>query len=215
MNPKKCAFGVTAGQFLGFMVHEHGIEIGDKSKNAIMTTTLPGDKKQLQSLIGKLNYIRRFILNLSGKIELFMPLIKIKRASNFTWGQEQQKAFDDLKQYLSSPHVLVPPQLDQPFMVYLSADEVSIGSVLIQEFQGKERVMFYLSGCLLDAETRYNEMERLYLCLYFTCTKLRHYLLSADTHVVYKADVIKHMLSAPILKGRLGKWMYALSKFDV
>ena len=55
MNPKKCAFGVTAGQFLGFMVHERGIEIGDKSKNAIMTMTPPADKKQLQSLIGKLN----------------------------------------------------------------------------------------------------------------------------------------------------------------
>ena len=60
-----------------------------------------------------------------------MPLVMIKSASDFTWGQEQQKAFDDLKRYLSSPPVLVPPQLDQPFTVYLSADEVSIGSVLI------------------------------------------------------------------------------------
>ena len=91
------------------MVHERGIEIGDKSKNAIMMMTPPGNKKELQSLIGKLNYIKRFILNLSGKIEPFMPLVKIKSASDFTWGQEQQKAFDDLKQYLSSPPVLVPP----------------------------------------------------------------------------------------------------------
>ena len=58
-------------------------------------------------------------------------------------------------------------------------------------------------------------MERLCLCLYFTCTKLRHYVLNAETRVVCKADIIKHMLSAPILKGRLGKWMYTLSEFDV
>jgi hypothetical protein len=51
--------------------------------------------------------------------------------------------------------------------------------------------------------------------LYFTYTKLRHYLLNAETRVVCKANVIKHMLSAPIHKGRLGKWMYALSEFDV
>ena len=89
MNPKKCAFGVAARQFLDFMVHEHGIEIGDKRKNAITTMTIPGDKKQLQSLIGKLNYIRRFISNLSGRIEPFMPLVKIKGTSDFTWGQEQ------------------------------------------------------------------------------------------------------------------------------
>jgi hypothetical protein len=47
MNPKKSAFGVTLGQFLGFLVHERGTEIGDKGKSAIMTMTPLGDKKQL------------------------------------------------------------------------------------------------------------------------------------------------------------------------
>ena len=68
---------------------------------------------------------------------------------------------------------------------------------------------------MLDAETRYPEIEKLCLCLYFTCTKLRHILLSAETIVICKSDVIKHMLSAPVLKGRLGKWMFALSEFDI
>ena len=81
--------------------------------------------------------------------------------------------------------------------------------------EGKEHVIYYLSRRLLDTETRYSEMERLCLCLYFMCTKLRHYLLNAETYDVSKADVIKHMLSAPILKGRLGKWMFALSEFDI
>ena len=62
-----------------------------------MTMTPPTDKKQLQSLIGKLNYIRRFISNLSARIEPLMPLGKIKSANEFVWGQEQQKAFDNLK----------------------------------------------------------------------------------------------------------------------
>ena len=123
--------------------------------------------------------------------------------------------FDDLKKYLSSPPVLVPPRPDQPFLVYLSVESVSMGAVLIQEINGKEQVAFYLSKRLLDAETRYSEMERLCLYLYFTCTKLRHYLLNAEIHVICKADVIKHMISAPILKGRLGKWMYALAEFNV
>jgi len=111
--------------------------------------------------------------------------------------------------------MMAPPRLDLPFIIYISADDVSIGSVLIQEVGGKEQVVHYLSRRLLDAETRYSEMERLCLCLYFTCTKLRHYLLNAETLVVCKADIIKYMLSAPILKGRLGKWMFALSEFDI
>ncbi|KAK1653799.1 hypothetical protein QYE76_071604 [Lolium multiflorum] len=67
MNPKKCAFGVTAGQFLGFLVHERGIEIGLKSQEAVRTMKPPTTKKELQCLIGKINFVRRFISNLSGE----------------------------------------------------------------------------------------------------------------------------------------------------
>jgi hypothetical protein len=64
-------------------------------------------------------------------------------------------------------------------------------------------------------ETRYHEIEKLCLCLFFTCTKLRHILLSVEIIVIYKSDVIKHMLSAPVLKGRLRKWMFALLESDI
>jgi hypothetical protein len=87
--------------------------------------------------------------------------------------------------------------------------------MVIQVHDGKERVVFYLSRRMLDAETRYPEIEKLCLCLFFTCTKLHHILLSAETIIICKSDIIKHMLSAPVLKSRLEKWMFALSKFDI
>ena len=55
--------------------------------------------------------------------------------------------------YLTSPHVLVSPQKHKPFKLYLSGDEHAIGSALIQEFEGKERVIYFISRRLLDAET--------------------------------------------------------------
>ena len=85
--------------------------------------------------------------------------------------------------------------------MYLSVGDTSIASVLIQKHDDQERVVFYLSRRMLDAETKYPEIEKLCLCLFFTCRKLRHILLSAETIVICKSDVIKHMLSAPILKG--------------
>ena len=85
----------------------------------------------------------------------------------------------------------------------------------MQEFEGKERVICYLSRRLLDPETRYSPTEKLCVCLYFSSTKLRQYLLSAECMVVSKADVIKHMLSMPRLNGRVGKWILALSEFDL
>jgi hypothetical protein len=144
-----------------------------------------------------------------------MELVKIKASDEFCWGAEQQRAFEEIKEYLSKPPMLFPPQQDKPFYIYLSVGDTSIASVVIQVHDGKERVMFYLSRRMLDVETRYLEIEKLCLCLFFTYTKLHHILLSAKTIVICKSDVIKHMLSAPVLKVRLGKWMFALSEFDI
>ena len=67
-------------------------------------------------------------------------------------------ALDEIKNYLINPPVLIPPQQGKPFRLYLSTDEV-IGSALIQEFEGKERVVYYLSRRLIDAETRYSPLK--------------------------------------------------------
>ena len=88
MNPNKCAFGVSAGQFLGFMVHERGIEISQKTILAIDKVEAPTTKVELQSLIGKINFIWRFISNLSGKIQPFSSLQKLKADQEFIWGEE-------------------------------------------------------------------------------------------------------------------------------
>jgi hypothetical protein len=218
MNLKKCAFGVLADQFLGFLVHERGIEIGLKSQEAMRTMVPPTMKRELQQLISKIikdvKRVRRFISNLSGRIEPFMELVNIKANVEFRWRVEQQRAFEEIKEYLSKPPVLIPPQQDRPFYVYQSVGDTSIASVVIQAHDNKERVVFYLSRRMLDAKTRYPDIEKLCLCLFFTCTKLRHILLSAEIIIICKSDVIKHMLSAPVLKGRLGKWMFALLEFD-
>ena len=210
MNSNKCAFGVSAGQFLGFMVQQRGIKISRRSIDAINKVVAPDDKTELQYLIGKINFIRRFISNLSGKIKAFNPLLKLKANQEFVWGTEQQLALDEIKKYLINPPVLVPPQHGKPFRLYLST---VIGSALIQEFKEKERVIYYLSRRLVDAETRYSAIEKLCLCLYFFCIKLRHYLLSAECTVICKDDVVKYMLSMSILSGRIGKWILALSEF--
>jgi hypothetical protein len=215
MNPNKCAFGVSVGEFLGFLVHEGGIEVGKKSVKAIDEVVPPTNLKEMQSLLGKINFVRRFISNLSQKVLPFSLLLRIKKDQKFVWGDEQQKFFDEIKRYMKEPPVLVPPQLNKPFKLYVAADTQTIGSALIQEFEGKERIVAYLSRKLLDPETRYSATEKLCLCVYYSCTKFRHYLLNVECVVYSKFDVIKHMLSMPILNGRIGKWILALSEFEL
>lgn len=68
---------------------------------------------------------------------------------------------------------------------------------------------------MIGAETWYSDIKKLCLYLFFSYTKLRHILLMSEAIVFCKSDVIKHMLSSPVLKDRLGKWMFALSEFNI
>jgi hypothetical protein len=115
MNPNKCAFRVSTGQFLGFLIHQRGVEVGQKSISAIDNIKAPTNKKELQSLIGKIYFITWFISNLSERIQPFTPLLKLKADHKFIWREEQQKALDNVKYYLKSLLVLMPPQDKKSF----------------------------------------------------------------------------------------------------
>jgi hypothetical protein len=141
--------------------------------------------------------------------------LKLKDESKFTWGAEQQAAFEKIKEYLSTPSVLRAPRREVPFKLYIAAKEKIIGAVLTQEDKGKEYVIAYLGRRLLDPETRYVHIEKLCLSLYYACSKMRHYLLSSTCVVACQADVIKHMLYRPILQGRIGNWAYTLIEYNL
>ncbi|CAJ2657404.1 unnamed protein product [Trifolium pratense] len=216
MNPLKCVFCVHAGDFLGFVVHKKGIEINQNKTKAIMETKPPGTKKQLQSLLGKINFLRRFISNLSGKAQPFSPLLRLKKGDVFEWGTEQQKTFDDIKAYLSKPPTLMPPIRNKAMKLYVAASDSTIGSMLAQEDEnGVEKAIYYQSRILNDAETRYSSIEKLCLCLYFSCTKLKQYIKPVHVYVYSHFDIIKHMLLKPILHSRIGKWALALTEYSL
>jgi hypothetical protein len=115
------------------MAYERGIEIEQKSMKAIDEVVPPINKTQLQPLISKINFIRRFISNLSERMLLFSPLLKLKADQEFRWGDvEQQKVFDEIREYMKSPpvhveclHVVSLPSLESAVL----ADSLSVENV--------------------------------------------------------------------------------------
>ena len=102
LNPSKCVFGVTAGKFLGFMVSQRGIEVNPEKVRAILELEPPRTMKAVQSLNGKVAALNRFVSKATDKC---LPFFRVLRKS-FEWTNECQKAFEDLKKYLSSPPLL-------------------------------------------------------------------------------------------------------------
>jgi len=72
----------------------------------------------------------------NSKIRAFIPLLKLEADQEFVWEKEQQLALDEIKNYLTNPPVLIPPQQGKPFRLYLSTVDMVISSALIQAFEG-------------------------------------------------------------------------------
>ena len=104
LNPSKCAFGVTTGKFLGFMVSQRGIEANTDKIRAIVEMAPLKNVKEVQSLNGKVAILDRFILRATDKCLPFFHMSK----KSFEWTTKCQQAFEELKAYLSSPLLLSP-----------------------------------------------------------------------------------------------------------
>ena len=98
MNPLKCAFRATVGKFLGFLIHQKGINMDPLKVKAIVTIKPLTSIKELKSFIGNLSYIRRFIRGLVVGITPFTPLLK--KGVKFQWSNEHQLAFRKLQEMM-------------------------------------------------------------------------------------------------------------------
>ncbi|KAL0361753.1 UNVERIFIED_CONTAM: hypothetical protein Sradi_3859800 [Sesamum radiatum] len=99
LNPEKCAFGVSRGCFLGFMVTQRGIEANPAKIKAILDMGPPTNINEVQRLTGRIAALSRFI---SKSAENGLPFFKIlRKVKNFEWTEECQQAFEDLKKYLA------------------------------------------------------------------------------------------------------------------
>ena len=108
--------------------------MGNKSKTTIDKPVPPTNKVELQSLLGNINFIKRFISNLSQRVLPFFPFLRLKANKEFKWGDVQQKTFEEIKEYMKSLPILVPLQIGKPFKLYVTAESHTIGLALIQEF---------------------------------------------------------------------------------
>jgi hypothetical protein len=131
LNPEKCVFGVSAGKLLGFLVSHRGIEANPDKVRAIEAMRPPARLKDVQRLTGSLAALSRFISRLA---ERALPFFKLMRGSGpFTWTEEAECAFQEMKQYLTSLPVLVAPDPGETLFLYLAATTEVISMVLVTE----------------------------------------------------------------------------------
>ena len=134
---------MTSGKLLGFMVSQRGIEVDpDKIKEIVEIKPLRTEK-EIQEFLGRIQYISRFIAQLTMTYE---PLFRLfKKEVPMVWNEQCQEAFEKIKSYLMKPTILVPPVPEKPLLLYLTTTDTTIGALLAQyleEFR-KENAIYY------------------------------------------------------------------------
>ncbi|XP_077232000.1 uncharacterized protein LOC143865636 [Tasmannia lanceolata] len=215
LNPNKCMFGVTSGKLLGFLVSQRGIEVDPQKIKAIQEMTPPKMKKQIRGFLGEVQYLRRFIAQLTTICEPIFKLLK-KNASK-KWDEECQQAFEKIKLCLTSPPVLSPITPGQPLLLYMSVTDTAMGCMLAQQDpeSKREKAIYYLSKKMLEYEQKYTLLEKTCLALVWATQRLRHYLLSNRVLLLSRMDPLKYLFEKPALTGRTARWLLLLSEFDI
>ena len=93
LNPAKCAFGVSAGKFLGFIVNHKGIEANPDKIKALLDMPSPSGIKEVQRLTGRIAALSRFVSRASDKCQPFFQVLK----KAFQWDEKCEEAFTALK----------------------------------------------------------------------------------------------------------------------
>jgi hypothetical protein len=135
LNPEKCVFGVSARKLLGFLVLHRGIEANLEKIKAIETMRPPARIKDVQKLTGSLAALSRFISRLTERVLPFFKLLW--KSDPFSWTEEAERAFQELKQYLVSLPILVVPEPGESLYLYIAAATEVVSMVQVVERMAK------------------------------------------------------------------------------
>nr|KAG5714223.1 hypothetical protein BaRGS_018440 [Batillaria attramentaria] len=214
---EKCLFAQPSVEYLGHTLSAEGISKGSKVE-AVLKMPPPTDVSSLKSFLGSVQFYGKFIPNLATMAE---PLYRLtKKASPWKWGEEEQAAFEQLKNVLSSDQVLVHFDPDKPVGLACDVSNVGIGAVLFHRYpDGSERSIANVSKTLTAAERNYSQIHKEALAIIYGLRKFYQYLYGRQFILVTDHKPLTALFGpkkgTPLLAAnRLARWALWLNQFD-
>ena len=209
----KCSLFQQEVEFLGHHVGVNGLRIMEDKLQAVTDWPPPSNVREVRAFLGLVGFYRRFVKDFS---RIALPLTALTRTvtgAPFSWGPEQQRAFDELKGGLQKAPVLILPNPQLPYTLHTDASGFAIGAVLQQDQGNGLQPIAFLSKKMSDAETRYPVHEQELLAIVTALTTWRHYVEGSQCRVLTDHKSLIHFQTQPMLSGRQVRWLETLSLF--
>nr|GEV68399.1 hypothetical protein [Tanacetum cinerariifolium] len=213
----KCEFWLSEVQFLGHVINGNGIHIDPTKIEAVKNWKAPRTLTEVRSFLGLVGYYRRFIENFS-KIGKSLTILT-QKCKTFDWSEEQELAFQTLKDKLCNAPVLALPEGSEDFVVYCDASGIGLGCVLMQRGLGcvlmqRGKVIAYASRQLKIHEKNYTPHALELGAVVFALKIWRHYLYGTKSVIYMDHKSIQHICSQKELNMRQRRWIELFSDYD-
>ncbi|XP_021991830.1 uncharacterized protein LOC110888619 [Helianthus annuus] len=204
----KCAFWLREVQFLGLVIDADGVHVDPSKVDAVMNWVPPKNPSEIKSFLGLAGYYRRFIQDFS---KIASPMTKLtKKSEKFIWGEEQEKAFQTLKEKFSNSPVLTLPDGTDDLVVYTDASHQGLGCVLMQ----KGKVVAYASRQRKQHESNYPTHDLELAAVVFALKIWRHYLYGVKCTIYSDHKSLKYFFEQKDLNMRQRRWLELIKDYD-
>jgi hypothetical protein len=169
LKRSECSFATHQLEYLGHIISDQGVATDPTKTEAMMQWVTPSSVTELRGFLGLTGYYRKFVKNYG---LIAKPLTQLVQKKQFCWSIEAQKAFEQLKQAMSTTPVLAIPDYSTPFIVETDASNMGIGAVLMQ----RDRPVVFMSKALGPSHQKLSIYEKEFLALIMALEKWRPYL---------------------------------------
>ena len=215
LKHEKCEFEKRKIEYLGVIISEGQVEMDPVKVAGVAEWPRPTVKKEVQQFLGFTNFYRRFIRDYS---HVAQPLFVLTGKTDFKWGEEQTKAFEELKSRITSAPVLSLADDSKPFRVEADSSDVATGAVLSQQsdVDSKWHPVAFLSKSLSTVERNYEIHDKEMLAIIRGLEEWRHFLEGARHKVEVWTDHknLEYFRTSKKLNRRQARWSLYLSRFD-
>ncbi|QRW24229.1 Retrotransposable element Tf2 protein [Rhizoctonia solani] len=211
----KCHFHVTTVDYLGIVISPTGFSMDQKKIEAVTSWPQPKTVKQVQAFLGFVNYLCQFIPHFSS---VACPLHNLtKKETPWSWGTQEEEAFQELKSLVTRSLVLIHSNPDLPYYLETDASGVAMGAILSQRGEDNRlHPIAYMSKSFSGAEANYDTHDKELLAIIKALEEWRIFLEATDKAIQVFTDHrnLEYWMQARTFNQRHARWRIFLSDFN-